>query len=433
MPRILLVKSPCFYFSLCISLLLLSPSVFAQTSSFTDALEQAEQILEAGNYEESLASNRKMEGDFQEMEELERVQLLKQRAYLLTKIGEKDSSVIYLQEAIQLLQKDSLNQLPLYGRLMYDLAFSSISQNPGNPQIESYLEESQKIREEHDPENVGETQHLKANLFMKRGNFPGAIQIFEPLIEQKENISKHLLARCHNDYGISLIFMRKHNEARASLIRAMELFEESYGTDEHPDMINGLSYLGYISGVVGKLYSGRKYCEAALKLQQKFFPPDHPELAIIYYYLGGIYNNMQEAEKGLAAFQESIRIDDIHSGPQMSPRKANFYMSLGASYKGIKDYDRSLEANQKAVDFFESMPNGHPFMDQLYANIGMTYFDKRDLKNAQSYLDKSMEMALAKFPETHPSMVTRYTAYAKLYEEKKEHQKALEYWEKAAA
>ncbi|MEM8891428.1 MAG: tetratricopeptide repeat protein, partial [Bacteroidota bacterium] len=111
----------------------------------------------------------------------------------------------------------------------------------------------------------------------------------------------------------------------------------------------------------------------------------------------------------------------------------NFYMSLGASYKGIKDYDRSLEANQKAVDFFESMPNGHPFMDQLYANIGMTYFDKLDLENAQSYLDKSMEMALAKFPETHPSMVTRYTAYAKLYEEKKEHQKALEYWEKAAA
>lgn len=428
----LLVKSPCFYFFLFLFLLFESLPLYSQNTSFAKALKDSDALLESGNYEESLKSNRKIEQDFPKLEMLDQVKLIKQRAYLLTKIGQKDSSVQYLQEATQLLSKDSLNQLPLYASLMYDLAFSSISQNPGNPQIEIYLEESRKIRETHDPEMLGETQHLKANLFMKKGNFPGAIQIFESLIDRKEEISKHLLARTHNDYGISLIFMRRHPEAHASLETAMNKFEEHYGTDEHPDMINGLSYLGYISGVIGKLYSGRKYCEEALRLQQKFFPPDHPELAIIYYYLGGIYNNMQEAEKGLAAFQEAIRIDDIHSGPQMSPRKANFYMSLGAAYKGINDFDRSLEANQKAVDFFESLPNQHPFMDQLYANIGMTYFDKRDLENAQSYLDKSMKLALEKFPETHPSMVTRFTAYAKLYEEKKAYQKSLEYWEKAA-
>lgn len=426
------VKIPCLYFSLFLFLFHISQPGYGQDTAFSEALKASKSMLDKGNYEASLEANRKIEQNSPKLNELDQVKLYQQRAYLMTKIGLEDSSIQYLRHAIQLLQKDSLNQLPLYGRLMYDLAFSSISQNPGNPEIETFIKESKKIREEHDPEMLEESQHLLGNLYMKRGNFPSAIKIFESLIAKKEAISKHLLARSHSDYGICLIFMRRHPEAHASLEMAMNLFEDHYETDEHPDMINGLSYLGYISGVIGKLYSGRKYCEEALHLQQKFFPPDHPELSIIYYYLGGIYNNMQEAEKGLAAFQEAIRIDDIHSGTQMSPRKANFYMSLGASYKGINDYDRSLEANQKAVDFFESLSGGHPFMDQLYANIGMTYFDKRDLENTQLYLDKSMKLALEKFPETHPSMVTRFTAYAKLYEEKKDFQKAMDYWEKAA-
>lgn len=426
-----LPKDRYIYYSLIFLISILSNfSLYAQTrASF---LQNIEQLEKKGLYVDALEEITDIGKAFEEFSLKQKIQYLKERGHLQSLLYQLDSASVNLQKALDLCQKDSLNFLPEYAECLYNMSLNDLLGRTPLEEVEPQLKRAADIRASHDKDKVPETSLLQLKFLMRQGKFAEVVSSLDELLETKQSLDKRLLGNIYQEYGISLIFLRRHPEAIEKLNESISFFESYHGSKEHPDVILSYTYLGYICGITGKLFSGRKYCEQALTLQKRYYPSEHPDLGILHYYAGGVYNQLSEFDKAVASFKEAIRIDNLLHGEDMSNRKANFFMSLGAAYKGQDKFEQALIANQKAVDYFESLPQQALFVDQLYSNIGMIHLDRGDLENGLKYLDLAMKIALKKFPADHPSMVNRYNAYADLYEKKGEYSKALLYWDKAA-
>ncbi|MEM6806402.1 MAG: tetratricopeptide repeat protein, partial [Bacteroidota bacterium] len=429
----ILRKSKCFCYSFFFLLaLLFNLSISAQSELESGFLQKIEELEKKGLYVDALAGIMELGKSFEGFTPSQKIQYLKEKGHLQSMLYQLDSATVNLEKALRLCKADSLNFLPAYADGLYKLSLNNLLGRQSPEDAMQQLQLSTEIRASHDSSKVPETKLLRQKFLMREGKFAEVVQNLDDLLGTKQRLDDRLLGKIYQEYGISLIFLRRHPEAIQKLNESINFFEAYHASTQHPDVILSYTYLGYICGITGKLFSGRKYCEQALSLQKKYYPDEHPDLGILHYYAGGVYNQLEEFDRAVASFKEAIRIDNLLHGEAMSNRKANFFMSLGAAYKGQDKFDQALVANQKAIDFFESLPQQALFVDQLYSNIGMIHIDRGDLANGLKYLDLAMEIALKNFPEDHPSMVNRYNAYADLYKKKEDYARALSYLDKAS-
>lgn len=432
MPIFLRLRNTCFPSSIsCILFLCLLYGfpLHAQNETSAKGYFAAQELLKQGNYREALSLNETLLKSENSSSEKDLLLLYNQRGFLLTVLAQIDSAQSYLNKAILIAKSDSARFAIELGDCYHNSALAKM-EAPNIDGLEQRVLLAISTRKVHDPDKVIESELLMGRFFMKTGQIPVAEKHYEEISNKYPDRNGFVEGKLSYQLGVSKIFLRKPEEALNLFKNSMDSFQTYYEGKDHPEMIFTYTYLGFLYAGFGKLLSARKNSERALELQHKFFDADHQDFGILYYYAGGIYNNMAEFERAAIYFKEALLIDEIYTGKELNNRSANYYMSLGAAYKGMNDFDASVKANLKAINYYNSQEREHPFMDQLYANLGMTYTAMGETDKALEYLDLSYVLAAKKFPDMHPSMIIRFKAYADCYLKIGNAKKALEYYEK---
>ena len=120
----------------------------------------------------------------------------------------------------------------------------------------------------------------------------------------------------------------------------------------------------------------------------------------IYYLFGNAYNDKKEYDKAIEAFEKAIEIN---------PKKDEAYYNMGNAYNDKKEYDKAIEINPKK--------------DEAYYNMGNAYNDKKEYDKAIEAFEKAIEI--------NPKDAKAYYNMGYAYNDKKEYDKAIEAYKKA--
>lgn len=156
--------------------------------------------------------------------------------------------------------------------------------------------------------------------------------------------------------------------ARAVLERLLAVDERFYGPD-HSEVATDLNNLGSVLRVLGDLVAAKEIFERALAIEEAQETPDRLKIAIRANNLGTVLRSLGDLDGALAAFERALAIDMDAYGPNhfKTAIRAN---NLGEVLQEMGNLDGAKESYQLAFRVFEQfLGPGHHYTQRARENL----------------------------------------------------------------
>jgi CHAT domain-containing protein/Tfp pilus assembly protein PilF len=182
-----------------------------------------------------------------------------------------------------------------------------------------------------------------------------------------------------------------------------------------------------------KQYASGDFINAELSLlsvlKSKESIPDEILMAT-YNNLGVINNRLGKYEEALIYY--NLAEKDIINNQQGTFELADIYVNKARIYGILKEFDKAIEYLEQGVKiylrFINTNTSAYHRISSVYLNLGLTYYEKKDYKNALVYLKKSEEI---KLKNKLSEIAFTYLNIAKVYVKTINNSKAEEYFKKS--
>ncbi|CAF1332148.1 unnamed protein product [Adineta steineri] len=259
------------------------------------------------------------------------------------------------------------------------------------------------------------------DLLLKTGHFDKADELYKTLLEHASSESDKALY--YNNFGYVKYRHGDYEQAIEYYRKALGIWEKTLSVN-HPNL--AISYSN-----IGGVYDSMGEYEKALSFYEKTLPAEHPSLATSYNNLGSIYNNMKEYLKALSFYEKALEIFE-KTLPENHPSLAISYDNVGEVYRQIGKYEKALSFYETALEIFKkTLPINHPSLAITYNNIALMYDNMGEYSKALSFYEKALGIWRKTLHENHPLLANSYNNLGILYHNIKEYSKALSYSELA--
>jgi superkiller protein 3 len=181
-----------------------------------------------------------------------------------------------------------------------------------------------------------------------------------PPLERAVNLTPGT-AEAHALLGRAYQFSHRSEDAAAEYKKAVEF---------DPKNVDYRTTYGLLLGIIGQHEAG------IAELKKVIATPGYKDSAA-YVNLGWIYRNMNKATESIAAYKKALEIDP--KGEQAGQAA----LGLGWAYSYTKAWDDSIAAFNRAIQIDPKTAG------EAYNGIAWCYFFKKDMAQAQAYLDKA--------------------------------------------
>jgi tetratricopeptide (TPR) repeat protein len=125
------------------------------------------------------------------------------------------------------------------------------------------------------------------------------------------------------------------------------------------------------------------------------------------------------------------------------PELASNYDNIGGIYQDMRQYDKALFFYEKALKINEKLlhsnhpelsvtysPANHPSIARAYNNIGDVYQQMRQFENALSFYEKALQIQKISLPQYHSDFAWTYMQIGQVYYSIGKYSTALSYFER---
>lgn len=111
---------------------------------------------------------------------------------------------------------------------------------------------------------------------------------------------------------------------------------------------------------------------------------------------------------------------------------ASTYNNIAAAYSIKGDYEKALQYHEKSLQIkIKKYEDSHPEIADSYNNIAIVYYNQADYVRALSNYNKSLIIYTSKFGKDHPKVADTYYNIAIVYYNRNNFDTALSYYDKA--
>jgi tetratricopeptide (TPR) repeat protein len=239
--------------------------------------------------------------------------------------------------------------------------------------------------EEQDHENEV-TINSFAIVIFEMHKFELADKFFRRLLRELPRDDQINRARCYHNIGNVALQQGHLKRSLKFFQRTLDLYEEN-----HPRVATTNLCLGNLFLRKKNYRKALQYYNRALFLYEQHYGQEHPRVAICYGNIGSMLSEQRRwieardyVEKCLAIQQKCF--SQIGDHPQI----AYTHASLGIIYKGLADYDRAIEHEEKALQIrLKLLPHDHQLIIHSYNNLVISYDGKGDFIKSTKYFQQA--------------------------------------------
>ena len=230
--------------------------------------------------------------------------------------------------------------------------------------------------------------------------------------------------------------MKKPEKAEEFFNRALEFLE--IFQEQKPDKrvitiykAGTLNNLGILLSEMGKIEEAEDRYGKALKLQDKVYGPEHPQVAQTLNNLALLYFQTSRYEKALILNTRSLEIME-KLGKTEHPGFATTLNNLAGIYVHKGRHEKALELYKRALEIRERILSpDHPDVAKTLNNLGELYRIRGHHKKALHMYTRALNIYKTTFGITHPDIGTTLNNLAGLHESLGEYNTAIDLYEKA--
>ncbi|MBS1646230.1 MAG: tetratricopeptide repeat protein [Bacteroidetes bacterium] len=222
-------------------------------------------------------------------------------------------------------------------------------------------------------------------LYLKEGNMEKALEYLKKELELSKNIyTERHKAYCYNTIATIYARVGNTNEAISNFIRALKIAEDEKDYKLASGLYNNIGNL-YVK--LKMLEDALKYIHKGMELKKQIGDKNiTPNL----YSISNIYRTQKKYQDAIKYLNEAYKEMDTASEINGFKYKPVILNSLGACYRALGDYDKSLHYYKKCEGVLQSAD--FSALSSLYNNIAVLYEYKNQYRVSLSYQLKAYEM-----------------------------------------
>ena len=236
----------------------------------------------------------------------------------------------------------------------------------------------------------------------------------------------HLL----NDVGLYLRTRGEFDEAKTALQRALKIGEKVYEPD-HPNVATIVNSLGIVLRDLGELQEARKCSVRALKIGETVYGLDHPDVATDVNSLGMVLQDLGELQEARKCFEQALKIYETVYG-QDHPNVAIHVNNLGSVLRDLGELQEARKSFERALKISEKVYGpDHPDVAIYVSSLGNVLRDLGELQEARKCFERALKISEKVYGQDHPKMATCVNNLGSVLRDLGELQKARKSFERA--
>lgn len=265
-------------------------------------------------------------------------------------------------------------------------------------------------------------------VYAEKGNYLKALDYFEKtmsILENESEVNHRSIVNVYNNAGAMCISLERYSDAMDYYSKALKINEKVLG-EKHPQVGKLYERIGYVYSEQGDYQKAIEYCYKGLMISERVYGKSNPVMESSYKVMSDIYIKQGDYDKALDYYQKILEINEKQND-ETNIFRAICYNGMGDIYYAKGDYDDALDCFQKVLMVVEKIYNEEEsIMTQSNDEGGSSYYY---VKSKEYMVLISMQKKL----EMTPNIATCYNNIGKVYCQKGDFDKALDYYQKALA
>ena len=131
-----------------------------------------------------------------------------------------------------------------------------------------------------------------------------------------------------------------------------------------------------------------------MKIRESNLGKDHPETAVTYNNIAGVYKAKGEYDRALVYYLKALEVKETKLGKD-HPDTATTYNNIAGVHYAKCEYDKALDYHKKALEIREvKLGKDHPDTATTYNNIAGVHYAKGEYDNALDFFVKAIKIWL---------------------------------------
>ncbi|WP_214041665.1 FxSxx-COOH system tetratricopeptide repeat protein, partial [Methanoculleus sp.] len=204
--------------------------------------------------------------------------------------------------------------------------------------------------------------------------------------------------------GFYLQARAEFNESREAYERALRIDEKTYGPD-HPNVAQDVNNIGTVLRDLGDLSGAKEYFERALRISEEACrPKDYPNIAVSVNNIGAVLHALGDLKRAKEYFERALIINEQIYGSD-HPEIATGLNNIGTVLRDLGDLPGAKEHFEQALRIGErTYGPDHPNVAKNVGNLGRALQALGDLKGAKGNLERALRISERTYGYDHPEV-----------------------------
>lgn len=256
-----------------------------------------------------------------------------------------------------------------------------------------YLQRALEIRK-NSPHHLVTATSLEniALIYFVKGDYDRALALQETCLQIRETY----LAKEHRYIGKTLgniggILLEKDqlNAALEYYQRSQKIIEKSLPA-EHEDFAACLNRIALVLTSQGQYNEALNIYQRVLKIREKNFPHGHLNITAALGGIGYIYCLLKNYNRALEYLQKALNLRETLFTDINDTGLVYILSNLGLVFLRIHQYDSNLFYNERALQVARVIfPVGHPKLTDCLISVGISFREIKDYPNAMEYFERA--------------------------------------------
>ncbi|XP_078661848.1 uncharacterized protein LOC144905915 [Branchiostoma floridae x Branchiostoma belcheri] len=387
-----------------------------------------------------------------EADEKEKIFLLNGLGHIMSRMGDNQRAVSYLEEALSLARSSGQGITNLnIGLTLRTLGVVSYCMGDYRKTI-SYTEEALQLYRSWSIFGQNTAHYHIANSFSILGSACDGLGDYRKAISYKEqalqmyrsvygkNTVHYDIAGLLNNLGKSWTELGDFENARNYMEQALQMHRSIYGhSTAHPSIATSLRNMGTVWHRLGDYRKAISYLEQALLVDRSIYSQDTPHrgIATSLINLGTAWDNLGDHRKAISYHEQSLQMfKNIYGQTTPHPNVASSLNNLGTTWHHLGDYRKAISYFEQALQMCRSIyghSTAHPDIARSLNCLGLVWHHLGDYRKAISYYEQARLVNGSIYSQgtPHPEIATSLNNLGTAWQHLGEHRKAISYYEQA--
>eukprot|EP00058_Branchiostoma_floridae_P022255 XP_002607745.1 hypothetical protein BRAFLDRAFT_82807 [Branchiostoma floridae] len=381
--------------------------------------------------------------------------MLKNLAVCLSRMGDNQGAVGYLEEAVQVAnahgQANELNMgaNPNIAMLLHNLGGVWGHLGDHRKSISYYKQALQIYRTISDNRtahsDIADLFHSLGGAWRDLCDFKKAISYYEEALQMKRSIYGEItahsdIAESLNSLGVAWYHLGDHKKAISYLQMALQMSKDIYGhSTAHPRIATPLNNLGSAWCHLGDHTKAISCYEQALKIRRTIYGKDaaHLDIATSLHNLGEVSRDLGDYRKAISYHEEALQMKKTIYGKSTAHHGiAKSLGNLESAWEDLGDYSKAISYYEQALQIHRiiyGQTTPHLDVAVLLSKLGTLNDGLGDYKKAISYYEQALQICRRIYGQTtaHPNVASLLHNLGDAWHRLGDHRKAISNYQQA--